>query len=370
MAKTRSQMKACKQAEKLTLKGKKQTLKGHKTLGKAVVRTTPNVAPYVPPKFKVLRVLGGLDVNEKGDAVLNIVESEILALKLVNPTLYNSMDIIYQCTQRVFYTEFLTNGFEVCKLHVDFDCNTVQLIRIDDIPVDNAFLTIYFKMYLLIENLGFEVRANYDARIARQKAEARRAQQAKQFNGCGCFTPETLVPISDKGHKTYRRIDKLIRGDTLIGPDGKIQIVAHILKTQYVGPMISYNGLFGTPGHPICVDKWIQMKDAPGASETEVYSGFVYTLSAIGEDNTYVTSFMANDEECAALGHGYTDEHCDSITHGALASTFWGKRILQIFESKVGQELVDSNGVMTLDNNYELIRDPATGWVTDLKLDC
>ena len=393
MTKTRSHTNACEHTEKTISKGKAHEPKGRKTQGNAVVQTIPNgkaqkprsrktsgntvvqttsnVAPYVPPKFTVQRAVGGLSDHEKGNAVLNIIEKEIPVLKAMDDNLYNSMDIIFQRIGRVFYTEFCTNGYPVCKLNVNFYCNTVELIRINGIPEDNAFLTIYYKMYLLIKKrLGFISRAVYDDRIAREKAEARRAEKANEPDGCGCFTPETLVPISNNGDITCRRIDELKSGHTLIGPEGTKQIVKHILKTRYAGTMISYNGLVGTPNHPIYVGgKWMPMKNVPGAVEIKDYSGFVYTFSVIGEDNTYATSFVANGQECAALGHGYTDEHCDSITHGALASTFWGKLILDIFESKAGKEIVDTNGVLTLDKNYELVRN-ASGWVTDLKIDC
>jgi hypothetical protein len=379
MTKTRSQTKpACKHTKKPMPNGKAQMPtgkaqkpKGRKTSGNTVVQTTPNVvsifAPYVPPKFAVQRAIGSIDKNEIFSNVLNIIEAELPELETMTGYLINSVDIIYQPFKNVLYSEFKTNGFPVCKISIDFDCNTVEVTIDSRTSPENKFYTLYYKMYLFIQRLGFEPKADYDDRIAKAKADAYRAEKARyDHNSCGCFIPETLVQMSDL---TYRRIDELKSGDTLIGPKGKKQIVKYILKTRYAGAMFSYNGLVGTSNHPIYVGgKWMPMKNVPGAVEIKDYSGFVYTFSVNYEDNTYATSFVANGQECAALGHGYTDEYCDSITHGALASTFWGKRILQIFESKVGQELVDSNGVLTLDDNYELIRDPVTGWVTDLSL--
>ena len=362
MTKTRSQtrLNASEQAKKTTPKGKK-----HPFPGNAVVQTTLN---YVP-NFAVEKAIGSL--GEDMIHVLNIIEAELPHLEKITGDLINRVDIIYQVFSNVLYSEFWTNGFRVCKLSIDFDCNTVGLTIDSRTSPENKFYTLYYKMYVLIQRLGFEPRDNYDARIAKERADADRAEEAKYSQNCGgCFTPETLVPIFDNGDKTFCRIDELKSGDTLIGPKGTKQIVKHILKTRYAGTMISYNGLVGTPNHPIYVgEKWMPMKNVPGAVEIKDYSGFVYTFSVIGEDNTYATSFVANGQECAALGHGYTDEYCDSITHGALASTFWGKRILVIFESKAGKEILDTNGVLTLDKNYELIRN-AYGWVTDLKIDC
>jgi uncharacterized protein YegL len=189
----------------------------------------------------------------------------------------------------------------------------------------------------------------------------------------GCFDGAMIVRILDQNFEVqYIPIKDLKRGHTLIDSNGKLKNIQFILKTKYSGQkMFNLNGLIGTDTHPIFFNgSWIKMKDSIGAFEiTDYESEYLYTFSVcnIEEGNVNSSSFELNGIPCAAFGHGNTDKDVTHIEYSLLSSTFWGMRILEIFKIFDERGLL-VNGTLTLDGNYEYVRDEKSGWVVDLKI--
>jgi hypothetical protein len=190
----------------------------------------------------------------------------------------------------------------------------------------------------------------------------------------GCFDGAMIARILDHNLEVQDiPIKDLKRGHTLIDSNGKLKNIQFILKTKYSGQkMFNLNGLVGTDTHPIFLNEnWIRMKDAPGAVEITDYEGdFLYTFSVcnIEENNVNSSSFELNGIPCAAFGHGNTDKDVTHIEYSLLSSTFWGMRILEIFKIFDERGLL-VNATLTLDGNYEYVRDEKSGWVVGLKID-
>jgi uncharacterized protein YegL len=199
---------------------------------------------------------------------------------------------------------------------------------------------------------------------------------AADYNRCcgGCFDENTIVSILDQNLEVHNiPIKDLRRGHTLIDSNGKLKNIQFILKTKYSEQkMFNLNGLIGTDTHPIFFNgEWIKMKDAEGAFEITHYEGeYLYTFSVINieENNVNSSSFELNGIPCAAFGHGNTDKDVTHIEYSLLSSTFWGTRILEIFKIFDERGLL-VNGALTLDGNYEYVRDEKNGWVMGLKID-
>lgn len=198
---------------------------------------------------------------------------------------------------------------------------------------------------------------------------------AADYNRCGggCFDGEMIVSIlNEKIEVQNIPIKDLRRGHTLIDSNGKLKNIQFILKTKYSDQkMFNLNGLIGTNTHPIFVNgNWIKMKDAFGAFEISDYDGaYLYTFSVINieENNVNSSSFELNGIHSAAFGHGNTDKDVTHIEYNLLSSTFWGKRILEIFKIFEERGLL-VNGVLTLEGDYEYVRDEKSGWVVGLKI--
>jgi uncharacterized protein YegL len=199
---------------------------------------------------------------------------------------------------------------------------------------------------------------------------------AADYNRCGggCFDENMIVSIlNEKIEVQNIPIKDLKKGHTLIDSNGKLKNIQFILKTKYSDQkMFNLNGLVGTNTHPIFVNgNWIKMKDAFGAFEINDYDGeYLYTFSVINieENNVNSSSFELNGIPCAAFGHGNTNKEVTHPEYNLLSSTFWGTRILNIFKTFDERGLL-VNGVLTLENNYEYIRDEKNGWVVGLKID-
>ena len=198
---------------------------------------------------------------------------------------------------------------------------------------------------------------------------------AADYNRCGggCFDGEMIVSIlNEKIEVQNIPIKDLRRGHTLIDSKGKLKNIQFILKTKYSDQkMFNLNGLIGTNTHPIFVNgNWIKMKDAFGAFEITDYDGeYLYTFSVINieENNVNSSSFELNGIPCAAFGHGNTDKEVTHAEYSLLSSTFWGTRILEIFKIFEERGLL-VNGVLTLEGDYEYVRDEKSGWVVGLKI--
>jgi len=198
---------------------------------------------------------------------------------------------------------------------------------------------------------------------------------AADYNRCGggCFDGNMIVSIlNEKIEVQNIPIKDLRRGHTLIDSNGKLKNIQFILKTKYSDQkMFNLNGLVGTNTHPIFVNgNWIKMKDTIGAFEINDYDGeYLYTFSVINieENNVNSSSFELNGIPCAAFGHGNTDKDITHPEYNLLSSTFWGKNILNIFETFDESGLL-VNGVLTLEDNYEYVRDEKSGWVVGLKI--
>ena len=199
---------------------------------------------------------------------------------------------------------------------------------------------------------------------------------AADYNRCGggCFDENTIVSILDQNLEVQNiPIKDLRRGHTLIDSNGTLKNIQFILKTKYSKQkMFNLNGLIGTDTHPIFVNgNWIKMKDAIGAFEISDYDGaYLYTFSVINieENNVNSSSFELNGIPCAAFGHGNTDKEVTHIEYNLLSSTFWGMHILEIFKTFDEHGLL-VNGALTLEDNYEYIRDEKNGWIVGLKID-
>jgi uncharacterized protein YegL len=192
------------------------------------------------------------------------------------------------------------------------------------------------------------------------------------YRGGGCFDENMIVHVMDNNLDVHNiKLKDLKKGDTLIDSHGKLKNIEYILKTKYVNQkMYNLNGLIGTDTHPIFInDEWIKMKDAEDAIEIKNYQGtYIYSFSLLNiqETMTNSLSFEINEIPCAAFGHGDLDKDINDKKYSILSSTFWGQTILNIFRILDNNKLLIDD-TLTLDNDYEYIRDNISGWCIGLK---
>jgi hypothetical protein len=106
-----------------------------------------------------------------------------------------------------------------------------------------------------------------------------------------------------------------------------------------------------------------------GSFEIKYYQGsYLYSFSLLNIEETMTNSlsFEINEIPCAAFGHGDLDKDIHNKKYSILSSTFWGLTILNIFKKIDNNRLLIDN-TLTLDNDYEYIRDNKTGWCIGLK---
>jgi uncharacterized protein YegL len=234
--------------------------------------------------------------------------------------------------------------------------------------------TAYDDFNAIFDTIPF-VQASSSSYYSSSSSSSSYTTTAADYNRCGggCFDGAMFVRILDQNLEVQNiQIKDLKRGHTLIDSNEMLKNIQFILKTKYSRQkMFNLNGLIGTDTHPIFINgNWIKMKDAPGAVEITDYDGeYLYTFSVcnIEEGNVNSSSFELNGIPCAAFGHGNTDKDVTHPEYSLLSSTFWGTRILDIFKIFEERGLL-VNGTLTLECNYEYVRDEKSGWVVDLKI--
>ena len=138
--------------------------------------------------------------------------------------------------------------------------------------------------------------------------------------------------------------------------------ITHILKTkcEETHCMFQLGELIGTNNHPIMDNngKIISLKEHPDAVRLKNPSTeWLISLAAVDENRNPVSFIDIEGIKCATFGHGHLDCNENDKGYSRLSSTFWGRTILKIIETR------GMKNVLILDGNYSFIRDSKTGWI-------
>ena len=207
----------------------------------------------------------------------------------------------------------------------------------------------------------------YEQRSSNQSQTTTRSALSYVSQSAGCFISTSKIQVCRNNIIMLINLEDLVSGDILYGPDSKLT-VKHILKSQILStqPLYKYHNLIGTGNHPVKIDDiWFHLEDIGQnyIRDESLNIEYVYTISVFdSQKNKYIDSFILENFECAAIGHGYLDDHED--TQNILRSTFWGQTITRIIEEKC-----PINNVLTLNlGEYYFLRNKNNGWIYDLIL--
>ena len=171
-------------------------------------------------------------------------------------------------------------------------------------------------------------------------------------------------------------LKNLKTNDIIFENDMYIIKVQYIMKIKYNGQsIVNLDNLIGTSKHPIYDENqnsWIYLKYAENAIKYDSYNGdYLYSVSTIKilKNGTIkkMPYIILNGIKCATFGHNQLDKDEDDEHYTILCSTFWGNRILSIFDILNEKKLLNNN-VLTLYDNYKFIRNDK-GWCIGIELD-
>eukprot|EP01105_Mastigella_eilhardi_P008978 TRINITY_DN2145_c0_g3_i1.p1 TRINITY_DN2145_c0_g3~~TRINITY_DN2145_c0_g3_i1.p1 ORF type:complete len:819 (-),score=149.10 TRINITY_DN2145_c0_g3_i1:60-2471(-) len=196
---------------------------------------------------------------------------------------------------------------------------------------------------------------------AEKHASSRALSSMSVYNSSSnpCLAGECLVLMAD--HST-KRVNQVMRGDLLMGPENHAVKVRCVLKTvQPTGcaPLVALCGgaLLVTPWHPVLLpgaSAWCFPADVCAPRVVSCSAVFSFVLSAKHEEGAFAA---AGGALCASLGHG--ERRCPVRAHA-----FWADRVKLEAELRHVDAAGWQRGEVVLRASPELLRrDPTTGIV-------